>query len=265
MSKPEQRFRDHTGSRFLKNGNVRCHALSKSQIRKWREEYSDYDTPSDELWPECQCTRPAAVGMYVCYWHGGESPTSKPRDILDVMPIDLAEKFKTLSEHPDYISQQETILLYRARKWELLEELSKTPNVDETRGMLAEALVALRKGDDLEAANLIESALTSDTLSHQAWDEIYRLDNMLNKTIDTEVKSAKELRLMATVQQVGYLVQNLFRAIQDGAAKYIDDGHKRTGFLLFMANELERFANFGPGPVIRAIEGSSDTINGATE
>ena len=125
MSIPEQRFKEKTGIQFLDSGKIRCQGLAKSRIRKWREDYDDYTTPTKFLWPECQCGQFAVDGQFVCKWHGGKTPRTKNpvRTMLDVMPLDMADKYKAIMDSPDYISRKDDINLIKTRVVMLLEEL----------------------------------------------------------------------------------------------------------------------------------------------
>lgn len=255
----EQRFRDASGERFLKNGNLRCHAVSKTRVRQWRLEHDDWKTPTEDLWPECQCTRPALPGMFTCHFHGGRTPRREtpPKTVFDVMPVDLREKLQALMDSNEYISRREDILLIKARQWQLLEELSLSAGSEEAWEMVADALETLRQGNDAEAVALLEQATEKVHREEEIWKEIYKSEEVIKDLTNTEMRTAKELRLMVTADQVMALVNNIFGAISDGVVKCIGNTDDQTRFLHYIGRELSRFTNLSPSNAFpQLIEGS---------
>lgn len=242
MSIPELRFKEETGIRFLDNGNIRCHGLSKTRMREWREAYNDYDTPSELLWPDCQCELPAVEGQYVCRFHGGKTPRTKnpPRTMLDVMPMDMAEKFKAVMESPDYISRKDDINLIKTRVMMLLEELEEQAGSQEAWAHVDEALVKLRKGDNLKAIEYLERALKATNNKREVWKEIYQTEKLLGELTSTQMKTAKELQSMATAEQVGALISTLVNVILAGAQTYIDDPMRRSEFTQTIVGQIKK-------------------------
>lgn len=259
MNITEKRFRENSGVRFLKNGEIRCHALAKNKVRKWREHFDDYDTPSEDLWPECQCEKAAVPGHYACHFHGGDavSTVNPPKTILDAMPIDLSEKFKVLMETPHYISRKNDILLIQSRQWELLEELKYEAGTEEAWGMVHEALVYVKKEDAVNARDLLERALRTTSRKEEIWKELYKVEGVLQDLTRVQTNTAKEMRLMATTEQVGALFANILSLIIQGANQYIDDSTKRAGFLQFISREAGRLANANPATIINQLEAGS--------
>jgi hypothetical protein len=257
MLTTEQRFKAETGQRFLLNGEIRCQALSKSQVSKWRVEHDDWLTPTDELWPECQCTKRAEPGKFVCYFHGGLTPRKEPiKSIFDVLPVDLGEKVRHLLGDPAYISRQEDIAVLRARQWDLLEKLQRADS-DEAWGNVTEALYELQHGHEDLAANLLKDALTSSEDGKRLWQEYYEVEKILNAVTATEVKTAKELQSMATAEQVGRLINRIFEILTTGSDKYIDDTRARADFIRYIVGELNRTVNLSASAVVGLLESSS--------
>lgn len=252
----EIRFREGTGERYLNDGRtVRCQALSKGRIRKWREANDDYETPTDELFPACQCFQPAIPGTYACYWHGGMTPgKNSPKDIFDVMPLDLGEKLKSLMAHPEYISQRQNINLLEARKWELLESIQLGLPPEEAWGMVADALFLLKQAKLTESEKELEEALKSQTSRGEAWKEIRQLDKIINQQKTSEVKNAKELKLMATADQVAALLSNIYSVIEKSVEKYFTmdyiegygDKRAQADFLHHVADTIYKSSNTAP-------------------
>lgn len=259
LSVPEQRFRDKSGVQFTSKGDIRCHALAKNSMRRWRIDHNDMDTPSEELWPECQCEQPAVEGLFVCRWHGGRTPRTlnPPRTILDVLPYHLTEKFKALLEDPDYISRKDDILLLKTRKWQLLEEMQEVAGAEEAWGMVYDALAKLNKGDEIVAKQLLEQAIDATNREKETWHEIYKLDNDLRDLTRTQVQSAKDLQTMATTEQVNAILQNIMIAISMGAEKHIGNPQERNAFLGFIARETGRLANVRAAYIIDQLDAGS--------
>lgn len=243
----ERRFREGSGERYMPSGKVRCQALAKSKIRRWREINNDQETPTEDLWPECQCEWYAVDGMFACRFHGGLTPgMHKPKSILDVIPVDLGEKFKTLLENPNYISRQEDIILLKARQWELLESLEGNTGNEEAWASVADALTSLRQGKEVEAVSLLEEALAQNLNTREVWDEIYKSEGVLKDLTKVEVSTAKELRLMATTEQVTALLTNIYNLLDRAAEKYFDDKRIQAEFMAYIVTGLSRFANLSP-------------------
>jgi hypothetical protein len=262
MGKSEQRFRSKEGVQYIKSsGRVRCQAVSNSRARKWREEFDDYDTHTADLWPECQCPNPAVDGMFVCKYHGGMTPKKKnaPRSLLDVMPVDLAEKFSVLYNNPDYISRKDDILLLQARQWTLIERLEQETGSQEAWDDIHEALVCLNRGDEPSAKFLIEKALESKKAEDKIWDEVRKNSSIIKDLTNTQVRSAKELQAMATAEQVNSLIANIITVIIAGANKYIDDDRHRSTFLSTVSTEVQRFTNTGVAAVVGHLTEGSGT------
>lgn len=236
----EKRWRECSGQQYMSDGlTVRCQAVAKGQVQRWREEHDDRLTPTEELWPECQCTRAAEPGAYVCRWHGGYSPgANQARSIYDVVPLDLGNKLKTLLEDPYYMSRREDIALLRARQWELLEALSENMGGLEAWGTVDDALYELERGKEQEAAQLLREALRQTKETQRSWDEIYKVSNVLKDMTSTEVKTVKEMRSMATAEQVGRLMERILNILTYGAEKYIEDKRQQSSFLQYIAREF---------------------------
>ncbi len=254
----EKRFREGTGVKYMPSGNVRCHALGKTRVRAWREEHNDYETPLEELWPECQCPLTAVQGMFACHWHGGRTPSkTKPKDIFSVLPIDLAEKLRVLIQDPNYLTRRDDILVLKARQWELFEQLQQTMGAEEAWANVEEAIVALRSGDERSALLYLESAVKATDTTSETWNQIIKVDHILKDLTLTEVKTMKDLKLMATVDQVTALIQHIQQAIMDSAEKYIDDPVKQVLFLQRVSTAINGFANIRPVAIVEQLTASS--------
>lgn len=234
----ERRFKEGSGERYLKDGRTRCHAMSKAKLRRLRAERNDYDSDNDVFWPEAQCRNEAVYGKYACKFHGGESPTSKPKDVYDVLPYDLVEKLQLIEQQPDYISRKFDIQLMEARRLQLLEELRDEVGSDEIWDMLSESHRYMSKGDTVKAEALLQRALTSHVDSSSKWEEIYRIEDKLKDLTNTQVKTAKELRIMATAEQVTGIFAEVQRVFLMAGEEFFDDTVARSRFYEFVAKRI---------------------------
>lgn len=268
IGKPEQRFREGLGVQFLKDGRIRCHALAKNKVYQWRVAHdNDWETPSDELWPECQCHLGAEPGFYVCRFHGGETPrtVNPPRSIADTLPDSLASKYAALMANPDYISRKEQIVLTVARQMELMEDLSEQAGNEEAWGMVAEAAVLLKQGETVQAEYLLDKALDYTNREKEIWREYYQTNSVLRDLTNTQVKTAKELKQMATTEQIQYLMQNMETIIVETGKRYVHDADKRREFIADVGAEFARF-NINRNPaVVRQLIGAGSSTDADTE
>lgn len=244
-SEPERRFKEGSGERYLRDGRMRCHAIAKSRLREWREEFNDTESPAEVSWPETQCRGAAVEGFYVCKWHGGSTPrvVNPPRSILDVLPDDMAAKYAVLMQNPDYISRKEDILLFKARQWQLLEELEKQHGGEEAWGMVAEGLNEIKLGNQVTGIGLLEDALESTHNIKEIWKEQRENEAVIKDLTNTQVKTAKELKSMATYDQVMNMMINVFNVILEKANNLIEDPIKRDAFIAEIGREFGRFNN----------------------
>lgn len=252
ISKPEQRFKAETGIRFLMNGKVRCHGLAKSKMRRWREEFEDYKSPADDLWPECQCHKPAVEGQYVCNYHGGSTPriVNPPRTILDVMPLDMAEKYRAVMQSPDYISRKDDINLVQVRIMMLMEELEKEADSEEMWGLISEAITSIKQGDTINALDYLQRASKSRDNKKEVWKEFYQAEKLLADLTTTQMKTAKDLQSMATIEQVSALMATLISMINSGAQTYIPNPTDRSKFTRAIVEEIQRLTGTTPKEIL---------------
>lgn len=247
LTTTERRFREGSGVLYLADGTVRCQAQSKGKLRAWRQTHNDTTTPNDDIWPECQCPYGAVPGMFACHLHGGETPSpTKSTSLFEAMPVDLGNKLKLLLENPDYMSSREDILVFKARQWELMEELGELAGSAATWELVKQAHKALKNGELALAESLLNDALTTHQDHQHVWDEYYRAQDAIKDMRNTEVKVVKEMRLMATVDQVAAMIQGIYAVLIMGAERYIDDTRSQSDFLRYVAGELGRLTNLSP-------------------
>lgn len=251
MIKTEQRFREGSGEKYMADGQrVRCQAQSKAKLRQWRAVNQDYTTPNDDIWPDCQCVRGAVPGAFTCKLHGGLTPAKdKPQSLMDVIPFDLSEKFKIIMNNPDYISSRNDIMLMILRQWDLVEKLGEESGTKEDWEKVNDAFKLLKNGDLVKASTLLDSALNSHKNKKDIWDEIYRVEGVVRDLRTTETKVAKELRLMASAEQVSRLMDRVFAIITRGIDKYVTDSAEQVRFIQYVVGELAAVINIGPATI----------------
>jgi hypothetical protein len=242
----EKRFKERSGERYLADGvTIRCQAVAKHRLRAAREESGDFTSPAEKWWPELQCTRGAAPGQYVCKFHGGLSPRTVPRTILDVLPEVLADKFQTIQNNPDYIDRKEEIILFKAMIWEALEQLDQEGGSQEAWDMVQGAYDALSTGSIISAKALLFKALESTNRSKELRREIRANANVLADLTTTQTKTAKELRLMATHEQVAGMLAEVQNAFFDAIDRVKLDAETRTRLGTLFLGRLVRFNKLG--------------------
>lgn len=244
MGDQEQRFRDGTGERYMKNGKVRCHGSSKTKIKQLRIKYNDPTLRAADLWPECQCAWPAVEGTFGCSLHGGDSPNANKRSVSDWMPIDLREKLEILETNQDAIFNRDSELKQLvARNAQLYESMEDLVLGIEAYQAIAEARKNLSAGDVGAAMTLLNIALEDARTEREVMSEIRENIKLLDKLTNTQFMIRKELKLMATVEQVKSLLEGLYRGFEKLAQDYIPDDGVRVKAVQQFAAMLRQQAN----------------------
>lgn len=238
----EIRFYEGKGEQYLKNNRVRCQATSAAATRRVREETGDYESDSSTFWPKNQCGLVAVDGTFLCKFHGGAKQALYKREdsYLGVFPTDIAERIKTLQKNPDYLSRADDINLMRARIMQLGERLLSSQESEEAWGEVSNALAALNRGEIVQATELLERSLNYHDVELETWDEIHKTENTLTTLTNTQMKTMKELRLMASYEQVLRLTGAIYEIIQTAADTYITDGSSRTQFGNHVAHKFQQ-------------------------
>jgi hypothetical protein len=241
---------------------VRCQGVSVSRLNKWREKFGDPNAAADSTWPETQCSQPAVPEGYVCRFHGGLNLIKyKAGTIADTLPYDLSEIFQKLAARPDYISRKDDILLIEARIIQLLGRLSEESGTQEAWGLVSEAYTQTLVGNTELASTLLKQALSATDTEKDIWKEIRTTESLLQSLTTTQVKTAKELRAMATTEQVSTLMNNLNKAIIESVNKNVANEHERTAVLTDLSRRIADFTRTGDGTVFAAVASGSHTAN----
>src|SRR3990167_3912087 len=203
MSVSEKRYRDGLGVRFLQDGvTVRCQGVSKAKLRQLRFTRNEPDLTSDDVWPQEQCIKAAEPGKLLCTFHGGRTPNSGKRKISDFMPLDLREKYEIFEKNPDIINRYIELAQLQARNASLFEQYEDLVLGQEAYETVAEARRLLARGDVVDAGQLLDIALRDAKTETEIWDELRKNMDLVDKLTRTQFAIEKELKTMATREQV---------------------------------------------------------------
>lgn len=211
LSIAEKRFREGLGKKYQRDGiTIRCQAVSKDKMRKLRVERGNLELTPDEAWPEAQCVRTAEPGAFVCHFHGGDSVSIDKRGrLLGVLPIDLQEKVRILQANPDYINREMQIweiLGMNAQLYEKMEGLGGGPDSFEK---ILDGLSMIEGGQIAKGVEGIREIVLSEKSQRELRDELRTNMNLLSGLTKVQVSTAKELKTMATTDQVMNLVEGV--------------------------------------------------------
>lgn len=245
MSISEQRFREARGKQYQKDGvTVRCQGVAKAYLRKTRIEQQDPTITSEDVWPDGQCKKDAVPGTFLCLYHGGRSPTIEKQSVADYMPIDLQQKYRNFEGNFDAIlNRQHEIKQLLARNAQLYEELDELVLGVEAYEAVAEAKRLLDAGKIVEASVLLRIALEDGKTERETWTEMRANNTLIDKLTKTHFEMAKDLKLMATVDQVKHLLEKVYRSITTVITKYVPDVAMREAMIREITIELRDGAN----------------------
>ena len=209
----EQRFREGSGHQYLRDGiTPRCHAVSKTNLRRLRVERGDLNLTSEDVWPEGQCIQAAEPGAYACRFHGGATLAIERRDNIashGMIPLDMHEKIKILQQNPDYISREMQIwevLAMNAQLYEKMEELGGGPDSFEK---ILVGLAMVEGGRIADGIKGIREIVLSEKAQRELRDELRTNMSLLKELTKVQVSTAKELKTMATTDQVMNMVEGI--------------------------------------------------------
>jgi hypothetical protein len=207
----ERRYRENSGQRYLRDGiSIRCQAVSKTNLRRIRVERGDLELTTSDIWPEGQCDKGAVPGTFGCKFHGGKSIVASGKSISrGMIPLDLQEKIEILQQNPDYINREFEIwqlLGMNAQLHERMEELGGGPDSYEK---ILVGLNMIRGGDIENGIKGIQKIIESEFSQREIRDELRININLLKELTKVQVSTAKELKTMATTDQVMAMVEGI--------------------------------------------------------
>jgi hypothetical protein len=132
----------------------------------------------------------------------------------------------------------------------LVDELNDEAGSEETWSHVHEALVKLRQGDTLNAIDYLERAIKSTEHRKEVWKEIYQTEKLLGDLTTTQMKTAKELQSMATLEQVNALITTLVNVVLSGISDYIPDPMLRTNYTRMIVSEVQKITRSTPAEMI---------------
>lgn len=211
LTTTEKRWRGGSGQQYLRDMvTIRCQAVSKAKLRQFRIERGDLELTTDDVWPEGQCPLAAEPGTFVCKYHGGKSIAPvKGRIFSPMIPIDMQEKIEILQQNPDYISREMQIwelLAMNAQLYERMEGLGGGPDSFEK---ILDGLQMMEGGMIADGIKAIRAIVSSEKSARELRDELRVNMNLLKELTKVQVSTAKELKTMATTDQVMNLVEGL--------------------------------------------------------
>jgi len=256
MSVTEERFRQGTGERYLKNGKVRCQAVAKGKLRKLREETGNKDLTSEEAWPAAQCEWPAEEGAFACELHGGASTTLQPKSLLDFMPMDLREMAREFEQSPDITTnQRDTIIALIVRNSQLFEELYDALSTKSVK-QIHKYLDLIESGDIVVGTRGIREILKAAYDERETWNEFRENSKTIGKLIETQLKVFDKMQQIATVDQVLALLERLNDIMQSVVTRYITDPDLRNTIMLeFSRQARDKVGMAGPGVDVSRLNG----------
>lgn len=244
MGDLELRFRNATGERYLKNGKVRCQGSSKLKIKQLRIKYGDPELTKEDLWPECQCTWAAEEGTFGCHLHNGGNLNNNKKVLADWMPIDLREKLQILEANKDQIFNRDNeIAQLIARNAQLYESMDELVLGEEAYSAVAEARKSLASGDAAAAALALDIALRDVRTEREVMQEMRENIKLIDKMTITQFNIRKDLKLMATIDQVKGLLEGMYRGFESIASEYIPDDKMRAKAVYQFATLIRDLAN----------------------
>lgn len=240
----EQRYRDGLGHRFLQNGvTVRCQGVSKTKIRQLRITRNDPDLTSDDVWPEAQCIKSAEPDKLLCKFHGGRTPNEGKRRISDFMPLDLREKYEIFEKNPDIINRYIELAQLQARNASLFEQYEDLVLGEEAYETVTEARRLLARGDVVDAGHLLDIALQDAKSEREIWDELRKNMDLVDKLTRTQFSIEKELKTLATREQVTALMNGLFDAVVKAVEANVGDKDIANRILVQFGGAARQLAN----------------------
>jgi len=258
---PKRRFIEGKGVRFLKNGKMRCHAMSWRKVKK-KAESENRRLTEEDVWPDCQCGKAAVPGRYVCRVHGGASRYNMNKSITSYVKGNLADKVLFALQDPEILDQRKNMALLEARNAQLLEELTAGGLTQyEHLQALYKGLSKIEGGSVRDGVDLIRGTLDSLKETKAAWDELRQNMRTIKDLQQAEVKRQKEMRLTLTAEQVMAKFERLVDAVLEGVEKNVKDPEIIEGVYQHVSGALrESIGTPGLG-LLAAIEGQSREDN----
>ena len=123
---------------------------------------------------------------------------------------------------------------------QLYEEMNLHVGAEETAQVIEDALKLIERG----GANIplgvrfIQEAVSGRKARAEITRELRKNMDLMNKLTTTQVRTAKELKSMATAEQVFSLVETFYRVVVETLEKHLDDPVVRERITIDIANAI---------------------------
>lgn len=245
ISRSEKRFREGQGKRYTKDGRIRCQAVSKAFLRKIRDEKSDPNIKSDDVWPRGQCNKSAAEGYYLCPYHGGRSRNANRHEISDYLPPDMYALFEKVRNSPSLLSRYEDIAILKSRTVQLLERAAGLNTGPKIARLIAKGVEFIEQGDINRGVLIIKKAVTDMSADAEIWDEIRKNSETISKLHNTQVATEKELRQNLTREQYIAALNYIYQMLLEGAQEVVTNQDERSKLLTRYAGGIRQLIGTG--------------------
>ena len=262
----KERFEGGLGKRYMRNGKIRCQAVSKTYLKHVREEASDPTIKAADVWPKGQCKKAAEEGMYLCKYHGGMSTNTRKHDLSDYLPPDMYALFERVRNSPELLSRYEDIAILKTRTMQLLDRASNLNTGPNVSKRIAKGVEFIESGDVNRGVLIIKKAVTDIQSDSEVWDEIRKNSETISKLHNTQVATEKELRQNLTREQYITALNYIYRMLLQGAEEVVTDPYERTQLITRYAGGIRQLIGSGITRVVdEARVLSANTETGITE
>lgn len=208
-----RRFLKGEGVRYLKNGKVRCHAVSRGKLQALRQLHPELE--AKDAWPIAQCGLPALPGQYVCHYHSvGNAPARSMERFMakpsEYMAGDLLEKYVSFKADPELLDQRHNIALLSARNAELLQDIAHQSTLSKNQlRIIDDAIKDISHGNIDEGLEKLKKVRFEAEQEREVWDEIRKNTDSIKNLSKTEIDRVKEMRLSISQDQMMRIIDSL--------------------------------------------------------
>lgn len=247
MGKLEKRFHEGKGEKHLKTdvSKVRCQGCSHRQLRRVRAERNDPDLSCDDVWPEAQCPLPAVNGTFGCDFHNGVSKNAitTHTSIYDFIPLDMQKIVRTLRDNPELLSRYTEMAQLGGRTAQLWQQLEAGGGGPELWADVWAGVDMIEEGDIGPGVRLIKSSLSDIKHERDIWDEMRENFSLLDKLTRTQFTIEKELRTMATQDQVFSTFETIVDIVMDNINTLVEDKDLASRLRTAISNDIRQAYN----------------------
>jgi hypothetical protein len=149
-------------------------------------------------------------GTFACELHGGDSLTLRGNNpITQVLPYDLREKIQILQQNPDYINREFQIWEVLGMNAQLYEKMAELGGGPDSFEKILDGVTMIEKGNIVGGTEGIREVVLSEKAQRELRDEIRTNMSLLKELTKVQVSTAKELKTMATTDQVMSMAEGI--------------------------------------------------------